>query len=572
MEGEKPDIPGHSRRDGVTVGRGLMQQAIADRFAKEAPKFRGESLRWIRSRTGRMPDALREAVEEQWLATESKHGQKTANAELRLCTDKISASGLAMAADDDAICARAVDFSKQSALIWSRSNRLEDVAQAAIRAGIEPPEIKAGITRHGAIKRLCCEKWWRRALRKSHKRWVEHAAIKFGSVRKGRSPYVSADCLASRKGQRARNKSAMAALVAECQETGEVVPMDQIAASTVSNPVNRRNEMMLRMHGMQEFAREAGHTCAFWTITCPSRMHRTATNRKTKAVFDNPKYDGTSPRDAQAYVSNVWARTRAALDRQGVTIYGMRVAEPHHDGTPHWHVLVFATADDMAAAEKEAERYALADSPGEWGRDSSVRFKSKAIIWETDSAGNVVKSPVSYVAKYIAKNLESADIDSLQGERCDQAELKLADALARVDAWRSCWGIRQFQSFGTHAVTIWRELRRIKDGPENDELLPLWQTVHKTEDSAADWHAFMIEMDKLPSLRLASELATEPNAYGEMTAEKLIGLVFTDTGLFEPTRSKRWVIKQSAKREAPWSPLNNCTGEDFKRSGQGPPI
>lgn len=542
-----------------------MRSAIESRFANDAPKFRGDALRFLNERTGRMPDALRAAVEDQWLKTEAKHGQKAANLELFRATDKISATGLAMAADDEAICAKAVELSKQSALMWSKSNRLADVAAVALRVGIEPPELKAGITEQGAIKRLCCEKWWRRALRKGHKRWVEHAAIQFGSVRKGRSPYVSADCLASRKGQRARNASAMAALVAECSETGESVPMDQIAASTVSNPVHRRNEMMLRMHGMQEFARAAAHACAFWTVTCPSRMHRTATNRKTRAIFDNPKYDNTDPRQAQEYMSSVWARARAELDRQGVTIYGMRVAEPHHDGTPHWHVLVFAAPDDLSAAVEIMESYALQDSPGEWGANSSVRFKSKAIKWETDSAGNVVKSPVSYVAKYIAKNLESADIDSLQGERCDQAELLLADALARVDAWRSCWGIRQFQSFGTHAVTVWRELRRIKEAPENAELLPLWQTVHKTDEGGADWRGFMVEMDKLPNLHLAKETATEPNQYGEMTAEKLIGLVFTDTGLFEPTRFKRWVIKQSAKRDAPWSPLNNCTGKDEKK-------
>jgi hypothetical protein len=58
----------------------------------------------------------------------------------------------------------------------------------------------------------------------------------------------------------------------------------------------------------------------------------------------NPKYDGVSPVAAQWYLNEVWRRVRAQLNREDIKIYGLRVAEPHHESTPHWHLLTFVQA------------------------------------------------------------------------------------------------------------------------------------------------------------------------------------------------------------------------------------
>lgn len=52
-------------------------------------------------------------------------------------------------------------------------------------------------------------------------------------------------------------------------------------------------------------------------------------------------------RPANAYLVKTWVRARSALNRKGITPCGFRISEPQHDGTPHWHVLLFCLPDQM---------------------------------------------------------------------------------------------------------------------------------------------------------------------------------------------------------------------------------
>ncbi len=61
------------------------------------------------------------------------------------------------------------------------------------------------------------------------------------------------------------------------------------------------------------------------------------------------QWNGFSPRDTQRYLCNVWAKVRAAISRAGFHVFGFRVVESHHDGTPHWHMLLFIRPHDVEA-------------------------------------------------------------------------------------------------------------------------------------------------------------------------------------------------------------------------------
>lgn len=142
-----------------------------------------------------------------------------------------------------------------------------------------------------------------------------------------------------------------------------------LAKRGVSNLVNRRNELMTRLAGFEGVAKDAGDIGVFYTLTAPSKYH--SYTAKPCKPNPNPKYAGFSPAETQTYMNGVWRRIRAKLHRQGIKPYGFRVVEPHHDGTPHWHMLFFIQPEHESSLTNIIRDYALEECPNERGAQKS---------------------------------------------------------------------------------------------------------------------------------------------------------------------------------------------------------
>ncbi|TMP73514.1 replication endonuclease [Pseudoalteromonas sp. S1608] len=194
-----------------------------------------------------------------------------------------------------------------------------------------------------ALLKLQCEKWWARQLKTLRKQFLELLEIATGQVgkdlyydkksqkpkRRGISPYSSKQ--AQREFSFAQASGRQFLEMMELQSSdGDVISLIEAVKSGMANPANRRNELMLRIRETEELADEMGYVAMFYTITCPARFHANAST-----------WDGSTPKDAQNYLTTTWARARSKLNRRELKYFGVRVVEPHADGCPHWHMMLF---------------------------------------------------------------------------------------------------------------------------------------------------------------------------------------------------------------------------------------
>lgn len=392
----------------------------------------------------------------------------------------------------------------------------------------------AGISRAGAIKRLQCARWWRRAYRKLHARTVEACAIGMGLVSRAAGLYSSDDAVKRRRGQNARNAAALESVQA-VNDHYQAYTLADLAAKGTANKSIRRVELLTRIAGFELIAKDCGHIAYMVTVSCPSRFHKCTT--RAGRVVDNPKYDGSTPDEAQKYLAGQWQKCRAAAARAGVEWYGFRIAEPQHDATPHWHILLFMPDAGGAASGRLVQlvrRYFLDnESPDEPGAQQH-RLDFERIDWAKGSA-------VGYVIKYISKNIDG------HGVGTDLFGNDAIESSARVEAWAAHWRIRQFQQIGGAPVGVWRELRRLH--PENiqadspDALVKALQAINrqKTEPGVASiaWKKYIAAQGgigakrKAMPVQLLKEQTGEIGRYGEVMPARTVGIAAAGVMLFK---------------------------------------
>ena len=411
---------------------------------------------------------------------------------------------------------------------------LEWLAAVAAARHADLPRVPAAVAERGGPdavarsvrKRLECPIWWRRALRRYVARMSEGGALALGIVSKrNRQPYASNRAVSRRLDQNKRNRAALENTML-ANDRGDVFTLAELVEKSPSAKNIRRGELMTRIRGCEELADAAGHVGLFLTLTCPSRFHSTLRDGRA-----NPKHDGSTPRDGQAWLCAMWARARAALARRGVGVYGFRVAEPHHDGCVHWHALLWVP-DDRAAlmAVSTLWAYWLSDDGDEPGADQ-YRLNVKRM-----HAGGAA----GYVAKYVAKNIDDhaisdhvddyADGEAIGPDLLGDVEVK---PCMRVEAWAAHWGIRQFQGIGQPPVTVWRELRRIKADAvarhPSGVLRAAWQFAHRRGGALADWAGYVSCQGGLMTGRryrigIAAAVADHEGQYETIPAARPVGV------------------------------------------------
>lgn len=385
--------------------------------------------------------------------------------------------------------------------------RLEVMQDFARSVGIEAPEVKGNVSRCGAARRLSCPRWWRRQIRKHYTRRAESHLRASGFVHKRRQVYASDRAVDNRRARAARNRNLLQELVA-VSDAGDQLELWDVVGRSQANPALRRAELMTRLRGFEEIAQAAGHVAEFFTGTCPSAYHRMHDNG-TK----NDRWQGFTPREGQDWLCKMWARARSRLRRLKVRFYGFRIAEPHHDGTPHWHMVLFAAPMAAELLQKVLRAVWLSEYHDEPG---AAKCRSKFV--RIDPAKG---SACGYVAKYVAKNIDGFEV----GDDHETEGKAATESVDRVAAWASAHGVRQFQQLGGPPVSVWRELRRLR----GVELPCDAMERARAAADAGEWAAFVaalggIECGRQGDVGLWAEVTGELSQYDELRGPQVAGV------------------------------------------------
>lgn len=526
---------------------------------------------------GRQYAAKRRPPPGEWRASES---QRIANSWLREeIAPRLKLGAVKLADSDAEICAAALQCAADCAgflaalVVSDRGAVARQITGYMERRGVKPPQCEALA---GLIARATDAAWWRRALRKAAGRQVEQVARELGLVHRRAGLYASDETCARHGEQQRRNALALEQTEA-INEEGQAYTLADLAALGLANPDVRRADLMVRIRGFEDYARAHGHVGVFVTWTAPSAYHA----RLSRTGEPNPRYrEGVTPREAQAVLTAQWAKARAKLGRRKCFPYGFRVVEPHHDGTPHWHMLLFVRPDHADGLLAVMREYASEPEPEELGTADArrARFDSKAIDWRRGTAAG-------YIAKYIAKNINGQGAAGSIGADFEGGG-DVTETAGRVRAWASCWGIRQFQQIGGPGVTQWRELRRLRDPVAGQG--DLFEQARQAADTG-EWGAYVtlqggIEIKRadrpiqtwreVPQVWAGGAWHPMTNRYREEAAPVVKGLICG--GVETMTRLHVWELRRkaqgfevgaAAQPLTPWTRVNNCTGGwDGKRT------
>lgn len=440
----------------------------------------------------------------------------------------------------------------QAYLGWSH----DDVLDMCLRYGHEPME-----------SRLSDFVWVRRRLRRFKALKTADFYRAYGFVHKNAEPVIADQVLSDRKHARERNaKTLQNTIIYNKADMDEWLTLFSVSAASVSNPELRRIEMMVRLKGFESLADKAGHQALFLTFTTPSRFHAYHSAGSVNDKWLNA--DKPTVKAASDWLTSAWAEIRTDLKDAGIRVYGFRFVEPHHDGCPHWHLVLFMEPTHCKPLISICRNRLLpANDPDSKEAGAAVRrFKAEYCDKNKGSA-------VAYCAAYIAKNLDGKSLDSH-----DETDKPMNDMVQRVDAWRSAHNIRQFAQIGGPSVTAWRELRRCRNefNRKSDMFSDLTQAeflalenVRRAAD-AGDFEEWVIAMGGVTVKRAdqtirvqygtpeAWEKVTE-NAvdklfgniekirtrYGDIAKESITGFIFRR--VYVCTRTKEWSTSDKNK-------------------------
>lgn len=327
------------------------------------------------------------------------------------------------------------------------------VAEVAALTGCDAP------TAH----RLCCPRYVRRRLRREINRADAHVQSVLGLVG-GRRPakgekdhrqlYVSNYTLARWRDRQETSNAYLSEQVIVNKATGEAICT--AAEAKASGDRHRRATMIALVHGLRESAKRDGLVPVAITLTLPPKYHPNPSD-------GTYRYDPAITPDAMfRKLQECWHRVAVLLRKRGIRVYGIWTPEPHEDGCPHRHAILWCDPSRRADLESAVKRH----FPGPEG--VAVRF-----AWLDERGSAAVETYVLCYALKMTGNAPSSKAEAPDGEE------HLANNFDRFRAWKSVFGGARswgFVGLRRGVVGQYRALFKLSAREEKGEVIECART------------------------------------------------------------------------------------------------
>jgi hypothetical protein len=275
------------------------------------------------------------------------------------------------------------------------------------------------------------------------------------------------------------------------------VPLAQVVDAAAAA---REAEMYALALGMEREGERRGYATMFLTLTLPPDYH-------PAPHTDGRNWDPDNGPEAQKEeLAARWTRIRAACRRRGFMPFGMWVKEPHADGTPHLHAMLWAPADRLDDLEAIARRHFPADGGPAEAACEARRFGA-------GKAGREGRaSAATYMMTYIQKQQQTDRRQVIAFDGRDADQLAERD---RYRAWATSLGVRRFGFIGLTpgTRTRWSAIYRAEELPDDPHA-----RAAKTAMNRGEWDAAVRALggftDEGPTWRTI--YGFRENRYGEL--------------------------------------------------------
>jgi len=350
-------------------------------------------------------------------------------------------------------------------------------------------------------KRARCPMHHRRRLRRRAATARQHLAALLGTIGAGGAPYADHYAVTCwRERQAAAEAFGLSRVL--LFEDGQQVPLWGVMESSRKA---RLAALYAQTLGLDELTQRRGLLPVFLTMTLPPQHHPNPRHGQPYAGLEWE--DAPCPGETDAAMGGLWKQLRARLAADDIDLLGLRVVEPHQDGCPHLHAMMYLQ-DQEQSNRLDWHLQELCPEPVK-----GERIASKLMTLDRTKA-----RPATYVMKYLLKCLPAHEDAAVHADGTvrDGDPDHLAH-YAEVQAWASERRLRRFAWLGLHGIrTTWQRIRAMTD--DEIEYAPdaVQEAAHAMREGAwADALEAMgaIRADGRERVRLT--YAVKKNSYGE---------------------------------------------------------